>query len=84
MGMAVIMITHDLGVIVETSEEMVVMYAGRVAEQGGVYDVFASLRHLHRWPHAINPKMDSTPKERLKVIDGLVPSPRIAEGLPIQ
>ena len=45
MGMAVIMITHDLGVIAETSEEMVVMYAGRVAEQGSVYDVFASPRH---------------------------------------
>ena len=75
MGMAVIMITHDLGVIAETSEEMVVMYAGRVAEQGSVYDVFASPRHPYTdgLMQSI-PKMDSTPKERLKVIDGLVPS----------
>ena len=80
MGMAVIMITHDLGVIAETSVEMVVMYAGRVAEQGSVYDVFASPRHPYTdgLMQSI-PKMDSTPKERLKVIDCLLytsPSPR--------
>ena len=40
LGMAVVLITHDLGVIAETCDEVVVMYAGRVAEQGSVYDIF--------------------------------------------
>jgi peptide/nickel transport system ATP-binding protein len=45
MGMAVIMITHDLGVIAETCDEVVVMYAGRMAEQGSVYDIFELPSH---------------------------------------
>jgi peptide/nickel transport system ATP-binding protein len=40
MGMAVILITHDLGVIAETSDNVAVMYAGRMAESGTVYDIF--------------------------------------------
>ena len=39
-GMAMIMITHDLGVIAETCEQVVVMYAGQVVEQGSVFDIF--------------------------------------------
>ena len=45
MGMAVIMITHDLGVIAETSEEMVVMYAGRVASKA-VYTTYLHRRDI--------------------------------------
>ena len=41
-GMAMIMITHDLGVIAETCEQVVVMYAGQVVEQGSVFDIFTA------------------------------------------
>ena len=37
------LITHDLGVIAETCDEVVVMYAGRVAEKGTVFDIFESV-----------------------------------------
>ena len=85
MGMAVIMITHDLGVIAETSEEMVVMYAGRVAEQGSVYDVFASPRHPYTDGLMQSIQNGQHTQGRLKVIDGLVPSlhelPRAADSI---
>jgi len=45
MGMAVMLITHDLGVIAETCQNVVVMYAGRVAERGTVYDIFDKPSH---------------------------------------
>ena len=45
LGMAVILITHDLGVIAETSDRAVVMYAGRIAEKGTVYDIFDRPAH---------------------------------------
>ena len=75
MGMAVIMITHDLGVIAETCESMVVMYAGRVAERGSVTQVFGSPMHPYTQGllHSI-PKLDGIHKSRLPVIEGIVPS----------
>ncbi|MDB6116564.1 MAG: Peptide/nickel transport system ATP-binding protein, partial [Verrucomicrobiaceae bacterium] len=47
MGMSVILITHDLGVIAETCDEVVVMYAGRVVERASVYELFANPRHAY-------------------------------------
>ncbi len=44
-GMALLLITHDLGVVSETAREMAVMYAGRVVEQGATPDVFARMAH---------------------------------------
>ncbi|MEO1856789.1 MAG: ABC transporter ATP-binding protein, partial [Rubritalea sp.] len=47
MGMSVIMITHDLGVIAETCDEVVVMYAGRVVERGDVHTIFKNPIHAY-------------------------------------
>jgi peptide/nickel transport system ATP-binding protein len=74
MGMAVILITHDLGVIAETSQQVVVMYAGKVAEQGSVYDVFDSPKHPYtKGLLASIPRLNTTPKSELVVIPGMVP-----------
>ncbi|MBC52381.1 MAG: peptide ABC transporter ATP-binding protein [Gammaproteobacteria bacterium] len=77
MGMAVILITHDLGVIAETSQQVVVMYAGKVAEQGSVYDIFDAPRHPYtRGLLASIPRLNTEPKSRLVVIPGMVPGLR--------
>jgi peptide/nickel transport system ATP-binding protein len=74
MGMAVILITHDLGVIAETSNDVVVMYAGRMAEQGSVFDVFDRPAHPYtRGLLASIPRLDTEPKSRLSIIEGMVP-----------
>jgi len=74
MGMAVILITHDLGVIAETSNSVVVMYAGRVAEQGNVYDIFDRPTHPYtRGLLASIPRLETVPKSELPIIEGMVP-----------
>ena len=74
MGMAVIMITHDLGVIAETCDEVVVMYAGRVAERGTVFNIFDDTAHPYtRGLLNSIPTLDTTPKTMLNVIEGMVP-----------
>jgi peptide/nickel transport system ATP-binding protein len=77
MGMAVIMITHDLGVIAETCDQVVVMYAGKLAERGTVFDIFDRPTHPYSRGllHAI-PRLDTQPKSRLGVIEGMVPGLR--------
>ena len=45
LGMAIIMITHDLGVIADMCDEIIVMYAGRVCERGTVDEIFYNPRH---------------------------------------
>ena len=74
LGMAVIMITHDLGVIAETCSDVVVMYAGRVAERGSVRQIFDNPQHLYT-VGLLNsiPRLDSPRKQRLNTIDGHVP-----------
>lgn len=74
MGMAVVMITHDLGVIAETCSKVVVMYAGRVAETGSVFDIFDRPAHPYsRGLLQAIPRLDTEPKSRLGVIEGMVP-----------
>ncbi len=74
MGMAVIMITHDLGVIAETCSQVVVMYAGKVVESGSVFDIFDRAAHPYsRGLLQAIPRLDSAPKSRLGVIEGMVP-----------
>ena len=74
-GMAMIMITHDLGVIAETCEQVVVMYAGQVVEQGTVFDIFDSPKHPYtRGLLASIPTLDNQPKAPLEIIPGMVPS----------
>lgn len=75
MNMSIIMITHDLGVIAETCDDVVVMYAGRVAESGSVYQIFNNPRHLytHGLLQSI-PRLENERKITLPTIPGLVPS----------
>lgn len=74
MGMSVILITHDLGVIAETCDDVVVMYAGKVAEKGSVYDLFDNPSHPYtQGLLASIPRLDSVPKTHLNVIEGMVP-----------
>ena len=75
LGMGVIMITHDLGVVAESCDRVVVMYAGRKVEEAGVADLFD--RPLHPYTRALMASMPSmnTQAPRLTEIPGLVPAP---------
>ncbi|MEM7396251.1 MAG: ABC transporter ATP-binding protein [Verrucomicrobiota bacterium] len=75
MGMSVILITHDLGVIAESCDEVVVMYAGRVVEKAPVKALFANPLHAYtRGLLGSIPKLDTPRKSRLPTIEGMVPS----------
>jgi len=65
-GMAVLMITHDLGVVANMADEIVVMYRGEVMEAGTLDDIFANPRHPYlRALLAAVPRFDMGPDERL-------------------
>lgn len=75
-GCSVMLITHDLGVIAEMADEVVVMYAGRVIEKGTVQDIFKNPLH----PYTVGlqkskPLIDSDSNEPLYSIPGQVPNP---------
>jgi len=73
IGMSVIMITHDLGVIAETCDEVAVMYAGRVVERGPVYEIFKTPAHAYtRALLESIPTLDSPRKSELNTIPGTV------------
>jgi oligopeptide/dipeptide ABC transporter ATP-binding protein len=73
-GMAVIFITHDLGVIAELCDDVVVMYAGKIAEVAPVGELFANPRHPYtRGLLASIPTLDTPAKQPLRVIEGVVP-----------
>ena len=74
-GTAVILITHDLGVVAEVADTVVVMYAGQVVERASVAALFESPQH----PYTVGllgsiPRLD-VQRDRLAAIDGQVPSP---------
>ena len=73
--MAIMLITHDLGVVAEMADEVVVMYAGKVVERSDVRTIFGSPHHPYTQGllHSI-PRLD-TRVDRLEVIRGTVPSP---------
>ena len=75
MGMAVMLITHDLGVVAEVCDYVVVMYAGKIVEQGSVEDIF--LRPTHPYTRGLLnslPSMSNKSKgKRLETIPGMVP-----------
>lgn len=58
IGTSIMFITHDLGVVAETCDEVVVMYCGRVVEKGNVYDIFGQTAHpsIHPGTSALHPK----------------------------
>jgi len=74
---AIILITHDLGVVAEMAQRVVVMYAGRKVEEADVFDLFE--RPLH--PYTLGllnsmPRLDDDSQKRLTEIPGMVPSLR--------
>ncbi|HEV2451860.1 MAG TPA: ABC transporter ATP-binding protein [Streptosporangiaceae bacterium] len=74
-GSAVIMITHDLGVVAELSDDILVMYAGRMAEYGTADDVFNRPGHPYTWGLLGSmPRPDRARTERLLPIPGTPPS----------
>ena len=73
MGMAAILITHDLGVIAENCDEVVVMYAGRLVERAPVKELFAN--PLHAYTRGLLnsiPRLSLPPKSELNTIPGMV------------
>jgi peptide/nickel transport system ATP-binding protein len=77
MKMAVLLITHDLGIIAETCDRVVVMYAGRIVESGTVTQIFDSPAHPYT-QGLLNsiPRLATPSKSRLPIIAGQVPSIR--------
>ena len=74
LGMAVIWITHDLGVVAGLVEKLVVMYAGFIVEQGNVDEVYANPNHPYTLALLKSvPRVDRTSQTRLATIDGLPP-----------
>lgn len=74
LGMAIIWITHDLGVIAGIADRVMVMYGGQVVEQAPVAELFA--RPSHPYTQALLktiPKIGGAREERLQVIEGLPP-----------
>ena len=84
LGSAVIIITHDLGVVAELSDDILVMYAGRVAEYGSADDIFGRPGHPYSWGLLGSmPRMDRDRIERLIPIPGTPPSLiRVPSGCP--
>ena len=73
-GMATILITHNLGVVAGICDRVIVMYAGRVVEQGRTEDVFAHPEHPYTWSLLRSiPRLDADEREPLRPIDGLPP-----------
>jgi peptide/nickel transport system ATP-binding protein len=71
---AIVMITHDLGVVAEIADDVVVMYAGKVIEEGGVEAIFNAPHHPYTWGLLGSlPRLD-TDVERLTQIPGQPPS----------
>lgn len=72
-GMTILLITHDLGVVADMADEVVVLYAGKIMEKGNLQDIFLHPKHPYT-----KGLMDCIPKiegrqQRLTVIDGTVP-----------
>ena len=75
-GMAIMLITHDLGVIAEMATDVAVMYLGRVVEQAPVDEIFHAPRHPYTQGLLRSiPRMRSRSRERLNPIAGVVPHP---------
>ncbi len=74
---SMIMITHDLGVVAKTCDNVAIMYAGEIIEYGGICDIFEGKRHH---PYTVGlfgsiPDMSGERKARLTPVDGLMPDP---------
>ena len=74
LGMAIIMITHDLGVVADMTDKIIVMYAGKIVESGSNEDIFYDPRHPYTWALMNSvPRLDLDNKEELVTIEGTIP-----------
>lgn len=74
-GMSIIFITHDLGVIAEVCDDVLVMYAGKVAETAPVVELFKNPKHPYtQGLLASIPRLETPRKIQLSIIKGMVPS----------
>lgn len=82
LGTSIMMITHDLGVIAEVADDVMVMYAGKIVEYGTADQIFET--PMHPYTHGLMnciPKLNDESETRLHVIPGMVPSPdRMPKG----
>jgi peptide/nickel transport system ATP-binding protein len=81
LGTAMILITHDLGVVAETCDSVAIMYAGEIVEKGSVYDIFEASNHHPYTEGLFNslPDLD-VETDRLNSIAGLMPDPSALPG----
>jgi oligopeptide/dipeptide ABC transporter ATP-binding protein len=86
MGMSILLITHDLGVVAETSDHVAVMYAGRIVEYAATDELFARPLHPYTWGLFQSlPEMHAAGDRRLREIPGTVPNPlAIPSGCPFR
>ena len=75
LGMSILMITHDLGVVAETCSKVVVMYAGRIVESGPVADVFAHPKHPYTKALLASSPRGAARQSELPTIPGIVAAP---------
>jgi len=75
LGMAIVIITHDLGIVAELADEVAVMYAGRIVEQAPTAAIFAAPEHPYTWGLLQSiPRLERPRKEELVAIAGRPPS----------
>lgn len=74
LGMAIMLITHDMALVASLCDRVVVMYAGRVVEEGPAHEIFAHPEHPYTW-HLLRsvPRPDAPSRQRLVDIDGRPP-----------
>ena len=74
LGTAIMMITHNMGVVAGLCSRVIVMYAGQIVEQGPVDQIFESPQHPYTWSLLRSiPRVDALRHERLRSIEGLAP-----------
>lgn len=73
MGMSIILITHDLGVVADIADEIIVMYAGKIVEKGTCREIFYEPQHPYTWALLKSvPRIDYEEKQKLVTIEGNV------------
>ena len=74
LGTAIVMITHNMGVVAGLCTRVIVMYAGKIVEEGPVEQIFDSPQHPYTWSLLRSiPRVDALRHERLRSIEGIAP-----------